>query len=452
MTLLHTLVGLAFLGCSLPSDTDVLFPAPEERVTDERAAQNQGPERGGASNDPGRLRVHHIQGSTHRSPLDALHVSGVRGVVTAVTDKGYFLQDECPWGDGDENSSEALFVFTRARTDVESGDLVSVSGMVQEYVKGGASSLNLPITEIINAETLVLERERALPTPVQIGALGKALPSLRVHTVSSDDVSYEVLFDPELHALDFWEALEGMRVEVTGARAVGPTTRYGDLVVVSDAEQHVAEEEALGLLVSETNVNPQRIVVDGSLIGGLPDLPVGTRLEGLLRGVVDYEHGHYRLLLTEPLPPYVEPPARKRSVFAPSPKRLTLATLNLENLWAQDRKRLAELASWIARELASPDIVAVQEMADDNGKLAGELSAAAGFGELCRAIAAAGGAGYGWLEMPPVSEDADGGAPFLNVRLGFLYRSDRVKPSLRGNAGPLHGVSVLVSIPSRPHS
>ncbi|NJO50730.1 MAG: hypothetical protein HC840_16225, partial [Leptolyngbyaceae cyanobacterium RM2_2_4] len=45
-------------------------------------------------------RIHQIQSKAHRSPLEGQTVSRVPGVVTAVRDNGFYLQD--PIGDGDD--------------------------------------------------------------------------------------------------------------------------------------------------------------------------------------------------------------------------------------------------------------------------------------------------------------------------------------------------------------
>jgi hypothetical protein len=40
-----------------------------------------------------RLRINQIQGAQHRSPYDGKSISGVEGIVTAITGSGFYLQD-----------------------------------------------------------------------------------------------------------------------------------------------------------------------------------------------------------------------------------------------------------------------------------------------------------------------------------------------------------------------
>lgn len=42
------------------------------------------------------------------------------------------------------------------------------------------------------------------------------------------------LFDPQEDGLDFYESLEGMRVQVNQALTVSPTSKYREVVVVAD--------------------------------------------------------------------------------------------------------------------------------------------------------------------------------------------------------------------------
>ena len=62
------------------------------------------------------LRIHDIQGASHVSPYrGALVARACPGVVTARRTNGFFIQDPQP--DGDERTSEGVFVFTSAAPD-----------------------------------------------------------------------------------------------------------------------------------------------------------------------------------------------------------------------------------------------------------------------------------------------------------------------------------------------
>ena len=79
-----------------------------------------------------------IQGAAHVSPLVGRSVL-TGGVVTAVDSNGFYLQD--PAGDGDDATSDAVFVFTGGQPAVAVGDALTLRGTVSEFVPGGAASL-----------------------------------------------------------------------------------------------------------------------------------------------------------------------------------------------------------------------------------------------------------------------------------------------------------------------
>ncbi len=99
---------------------------------------------GSGSNDK---RIRDIQGSAHVSPIAGQQVSNVPGVVTAVRNNGFFMQDETP--DADLTTSEGLLVYTGSAPTVAVGDRVLVNGTVTEFRPGGSGgSNNLTITEL----------------------------------------------------------------------------------------------------------------------------------------------------------------------------------------------------------------------------------------------------------------------------------------------------------------
>ena len=63
-------------------------------------------------------------------------------------------------------------------------------------------------------------------------------------------------FDPEEDAIDFWESIEGMLVEVGKVKAVAPQ-EHGDLItVLEDGETNTLHG---GVLLTEEEANPDRI-------------------------------------------------------------------------------------------------------------------------------------------------------------------------------------------------
>lgn len=115
----------------------------------------------------------------------------------------------------------------------------------------------------------------------------------------------------------------------------------------------------------------------------------------------------------------------------------TIATFNLCNLGVDaSPTRLTRLAIIIARDLAGPDILAVQEIkAEDRTLAGGPVSADASYQMLVAAIADAGGPQYAFREIPPLA-NRDGGMAGANIRVGLLFNPLRVNFPDRGAAGP----------------
>ena len=174
----------------------------------------------------GRAAIWEIQGAGHVSPHLGARVR-TSGIVTAVANNGFYLQD--PAGDGDDRTSDGIFVYTRKKPGVAAGDAVSVSGKVGEYVPGGARTNNLSVTQIGGSPSVsVVSSGNPLPHPVVVGASGRRPPAGII-----DDDGF-ARFDPESDGIDFLESLESMRVTIAAARALAPTTRFGEIYVVAD--------------------------------------------------------------------------------------------------------------------------------------------------------------------------------------------------------------------------
>ncbi|HQN44802.1 MAG TPA: hypothetical protein PLA25_11760, partial [Anaerolineaceae bacterium] len=95
-----------------------------------------------------------IQGAGHFSPYEGDTVENVQGVVTALRGDGYYIQSLQP--DNNLATSEGLLVFTKYPPRVKAGDLVLVSGEIDEFYASGAEAGYLPITELVQSEFTVL--------------------------------------------------------------------------------------------------------------------------------------------------------------------------------------------------------------------------------------------------------------------------------------------------------
>jgi hypothetical protein len=181
-------------------------------------------------------QIHDIQGAAHVSPVSGEDVSGVEGVVTVERSSSFWMQDPTP--DTDEATSEGILVFgSGVGALVDVGDHVSVSGQVVEFRPGGAAGTdNLTTTEITapGLGVTVLSSGNPLPPPTVVGAGGRIPPSMVIEDDASGSVETSGAFDPAFDGIDFYESLEGMRVQVNEAVAVGPRNQFGEIPVVGD--------------------------------------------------------------------------------------------------------------------------------------------------------------------------------------------------------------------------
>ncbi|MDL4819205.1 endonuclease/exonuclease/phosphatase [Actinomadura opuntiae] len=369
----------------------------------------------------GGRRIHDIQGSAHVSPLNGAAVAGVPGVVTAVTGNGFWMQDPHP--DRSDATSEGVFVFTRTRPSAAAGDAVRVTGRVGEFRPGGASSAGLTRTQIDAASTAVEAHGAAPPAPVVIGPGGRRPPAAVV-SARSGDVEKGGALDPKRSGLDFYESLEGMRVRIGDAVAVGPSRDGQVPVLPANGAGAGTRTGRGGILLRDGDANPERIVLDDAL-APLPGMNVGDRLPGANDGVLDYSYGDFTLLLTAAprragggLPQEVARPQK--------PGELAVGTAGLAGLSPDSpAQRFRDLAGDIVQGLGSPDLVTVSGLQDNSGpEDDGTVAADQTVAQLITAISEAGGPAYDWRSVNP-RDGADGGGKGGNSRVGFLFRTDR---------------------------
>lgn len=367
-------------------------------------------------------RIHDVQGAAHVSPLNGAKVAQVPGVVTAATVNGFWMQDPHP--DKRAATSEAVFVFTRNRPGRAAGDVVRVDGTVREFRPGGASSGGLTRTEIDAAKVTVAARGAALPRPAVLGGPHGFRAPTSVIDRGYGNVERGGAFDPRHDAIDFYEAFEGMRIQIGDAVAVGPS-RYGELPVLPANGAGAGTRTGRGgILLRDADPNPERIILDDAL-APLPGMNVGDRLPGANTGVLDYSYGDFKLLLTA-TPRRAAGTLPRETTRAQRPGELAVATAGLDGLNPDaPPARFAALADDIVHGLSSPDLLAVTGVGDnsgpeDDGTVATDQTVA----QLITAISAAGGPAYDWRSIDP-RDNADGGRDGVNERAGFLFRTDR---------------------------
>ncbi|RME65993.1 MAG: hypothetical protein D6790_00975, partial [Caldilineae bacterium] len=363
------------------------------------------------------VRISAIQGAGHRSPLEGQHVTGAPGIVTAIVtrggDLGFFMQDPEP--DGDPATSEGIFVRTDGDPGVSVGDAVTVSGVVVEALEDPDS---LTVTELHTVTVQTVSAMNPLPSAVVLGEGGRTPPD----AIIDDDGLRR--FDPNQDGVDFYESLEGMRVRLNEPLTVGPTGG-GLLPVVVDrgAGASVLSPEKT-LVIQDGDFNPERVLL-GNRFVSLPDLSGGLVLSGTVEGVLGYRAANYQLWPTALLPeaPAAEEPTPLSASLA---NQLSVATLNGENLDPTDpQAKFDSLAKQIVTGLQGPDLIGLVEVQDSNGPVDdGVVDATDTYNRLVLAIVAAGGPFYRVRQIDP-EDGQDGGEPGGNIRVAFLFRTDR---------------------------
>jgi uncharacterized protein len=379
--------------------------------------------------------IFEIQGEGHVSRLAGSLVTAA-GVVTAVVrrerDAGFFMQD--PRGDDNPRTSDALFVDMTGQDATElpaRGDFVEVTGTVEERGR----EHHLSVTLLAGPAVRTIRRGDPLPPSVVVGKDGRPIPR---GSVSSEAMQS---YAPHLHAIDFWESLEGMHVEVREAVVTGPTSFYADLVVIGDGGPEASRATvAGGVLLGEGELNLDRVVLDSRIATPPPAAKVGDRFVAPVQGVVHYDFASYRVLPVE-WPPLSQGTMKPEVTSLVAGERaLTVASYNILNLsFANPEQRFTDVARTIAVNLQSPDVIGLQEIQDDTGpnrEPDGVVSAERTMGRLVDSIVAAGGARYAWSQIDP-QLDRDGGQPGGNIRVVWMYRPERVRLVTRGSAGPL---------------
>jgi chitodextrinase/endonuclease/exonuclease/phosphatase family metal-dependent hydrolase len=413
--------------------------------------------------------VYDIQGRGHISPLvDQVVVTC--GVVTAVGFSGYYIQDV--EGDGDNATSDGIFI-SEFDDKPDLGAWVEVSATVTESIGGGAATGNLSVTTLLDATVQQSEVVAAFPEPVLIGGEGRIPPDSIVISASevdppinlqeADDAA-ESPFNPEVDGIDFYESLEGMLVSVSDPVAVSAIRQFGRFsaevfVLADDGEKASVDGDRTlrgGIRLgadrdNQGDQNPERIQIqfDGTLFGSLdyPEIKVSDRLQGV-SGVMSYSFGNFEVVQLGALTVLPSELPSETTSIMPTRNDLTLASYNVLNLSAVpgDDDQRALVAEHIAINLDSPDIVALQEVQDNNGDIgdcpsgepedcAGVLDASLTLSTLVDAIVDAGGPAYEFATVDPLVEttddnrddpDAFGGVSLGNIRNAYLYNPARV--------------------------
>lgn len=382
------------------------------------------PNTAGAENDDGIVDltlISTIQGDGFESPMDGMQGVTVEAVVTHVNFSGFYLQEEATDSDGNVATSEGIYVFSGDGHGVEVGDLVQVTGTVDEYF--GLTELT-DVTDITEIST------------------GATVPDYTTVEFGTDAL----------------EQFEGMLVSMSAAPSDDPLTvienynlaRYGEVVLSSgvqlqptqiyDAQTEAAEIEAL---LAENAAN-RLVIEDGSGLqnpdefqfiandtagdngnGYLdagdtftedgPTLRLGAEMDAPINGVLTYQFGDWTMNLSEGERLSVDPDTNTRP-DAPDDVggNLQVASFNVLNYFTtlsgntgpdgSVEVRGADNPDELARQTAKmveamegtgAEVFALQEVENDGGTavstVASELSTASGRNFQAVTFADAGG-------------------------------------------------------------
>jgi predicted extracellular nuclease len=243
------------------------------------------------------------------------------------------------------------------------------------------------------------------------------------------------------------ESMEGMLVEFpAGMRFIAPSNPFGDYVLTFDAagESEVRTPEG-GVLISPSNPNrwyPGFRVYD---YRHARQVNVGARLNSAVRGALHYRVDAWQVATNFPFKFSQNEIAASASSLRPGSDALTVMTLNCFNLdshvesadrvvnpsqdvdddWGEGR--FHSLARAVVQQAHCPDIIALQEIQDNDGAEQTNVTDADDtYRLLVRTIEGFSGVRYQWVDIDP-QLGADGGQPGGNIRNGFLYNSERVR-------------------------
>lgn len=396
-------------------------------------------------------QIAEIQGKAHLSPfVTGFNTAGAivvtEGIVTARDTNGFYLQDATP--DGDRETSDAIFVFTGAApaASITVGEQVIVRGNVFEF----RNFQNLSQTQITNAQVFESNITVSELPRVQIG--GSSPDALRPPTTITDDDELTV-YDPANDGIDFWESVESMVVQYNDAvvsdgfwfsfngfyaysDSVGATTPNSRGGLTIDGQVGVTTN-AGGQFVHDGDFNPERIQIDFSEsfsagFGNLnTEIDMGDRFDHIT-GIVKHDFTNWKLFAIEtPVLTQNDPdgPDQEVTGLTADPRSLRVATFNVENLDALDpASRFANIATVLKNNLLAPDVIVVEEMQDNNGAINDGTVDASQTWELLLAElrAQTGISTWQWVDETPVN-NAEGGEPGGNIRVGFIYNSARVQ-------------------------
>ncbi|MEZ5427140.1 MAG: hypothetical protein R2747_12795 [Pyrinomonadaceae bacterium] len=328
-----------------------------------------------------------VQGDGNISPL-AGESASLRGIVTARTRNGFFIQTPDDETDDDPKTSEAIYVYTGSEPTVEAtvGNLVIVTGTVTEF---------RPKTETDALFLTELSMRRNQDT-IKVVSEGNPLPKPIVLTAT----------DFASNSFDQLEKYEGMRITFDALTVVAPTTGRFDLKSGNsvsggvffgvlkgtprafrepgmDVQQFLSSKNIDQMKKDHPKIalfdsNPEVVRIDSDEQLGAQPIDVSTRSEiRNLTGVLHYNFGKYTLLTDVDSKATVSGAIKSEALPVPTERQFSLAGMNLENFFDDEddpsireeiatreafEKRLVKISMAVRDYLRFPDIIGVIEV------------------------------------------------------------------------------------------
>lgn len=393
---------------------------------------------GGGGGGPVVTPIHTIQGSGATSPVagQSATISGIvtglddevgagfgsgNSIITYPTDRGFFVQEEAADVDANPATSEGIFVGLSSSSAAlpAIGDHVELTGTV----KDGTSAPAFGQTRIETTSFTVVSSGNALPAAVTIDVA--AANSQTVGSGTSPNRSY-------------YETLEGMRVTLaSGVAWSGGTNKFGELFLLPGT--------AAGVLLRTDAVQPGLLGTVEDAGSGNPANPYDPPTRSTtfveadqndtvqqLTGPFAYTYGNYKIapqlgsaptvVDTGAAYPFVEIPAT-------TPGQVRVVSFNVENFFpvggaldghiidqAEFDEKRDGIVDAIGRLLHAPDVIAVQEIGDNNHL--GQAGGTSSLATLQTVATRLGELGYGSYTAYSLEGNDNRG-----IDVGFLVKS-----------------------------
>jgi hypothetical protein len=367
------------------------------------------------------VTIREIQGDTLSSRFAGQYVETL-GVVTGILRGGFYIQTPNVTWDG--RCSDAIFVFGDIH-EVKPGYLVQVAGECVNYLEHDAAR---PVTQIKLRRLNVLKKQGPRIAPLTLSAT--LLPQ-----------SYEAL-------ATMLNSLEGMLLAIPAQSTfIAPSNRFGDYVCALPfqfSEPDIIRTKEGGVIVAAADINrwfPGFRIQD---YRQAPKLNVGSTLLSDVAGPLHYRVDAWQIAAQHGFEFDNNSIVLQKSRIHSDDGALTILTLNCFNLdWHVESAarvhdprrdidddwgdgRFHTLAQAVVLQANTPDIVALQEIQDNDGaEVTAMVDASKTYIALILLIKQLSGVEYKWVDIPP-EVGADGGQPGGNIRNGYLYNPARV--------------------------